>query len=248
LGLRQDDNVTQPETDTPNSPTMHNSPDDKKKVPRWRRWWAILLAGMVVAGTIVGIVSGALSAAKDLGLVNVFTSPTVNHLEHITNPPSTRPACGSAFANQASGAAGRQTVGIWVRKSSSDCWRNTLDVSPGDVFEILVNYTNSTVHRQNNVVLRAGLPASMSLIPDTTNIANANNPNGLKLNPKWVITDGVNIGNYSSNSNAWILYKFRLNGSATTQCGLNPYAVDVQQNSPQESESASAGVIYFRAC
>src|SRR5690606_29154677 len=100
------------------------------------------------------------------------------------------------------------TVAKQVQKEGETGWKETVATKAGAKVNYLVTYKNTGTTTQNNVVLKDVLPKGVSYVAGTTYVANATNPNGLRLGASSdkVTTTGINIGNYAPGAAAYIKF------------------------------------------
>ncbi len=137
------------------------------------------------------------------------------------------------------------TITQKVRASKDgEPWSTKINAKVGDKVDFQLTYLNTSAATQNNVMIRAQLPSNLRYVPGTTKIYNAKY-NGSILSDG-ITTTGVNIGNYTANSNAYIRFTAEVvddnlaDGSNTLvmwgkggvgQTTLNDYAAVVVQKS-----------------
>jgi uncharacterized repeat protein (TIGR01451 family) len=82
-----------------------------------------------------------------------------------------------------------------------------VNVKPGDKLNYRITYKNTGTAQANNVILKDTLPAGVTATPGSVIIANANHPGGATLaSGDTMFTSGVNIGHYTSGSNAIVVF------------------------------------------
>lgn len=85
-------------------------------------------------------------------------------------------------------------------------WKDSVDAKVGDKVEFQIQYINTSDYRQANVGIRDVLPSNLRYVAGSTKIMNQNHPNGDPVNEDYITTDGVLIGNYSPNANAYLMF------------------------------------------
>ncbi len=112
-----------------------------------------------------------------------------------------------------------------VRKHGETAWQKSIAANPGETVDYQIGYTNTGQIQQNNVVAKDTLPTSVGYLDNTTTLKNASNPtgDGLKLASNEIAKPtGVNIGNYTPGSNAFIRFSAKLpEEKDLPQCGNN---------------------------
>lgn len=98
------------------------------------------------------------------------------------------------------------TVKAAVRLAGEKKWSKCIDAKVGDKIELQIEYTNTSSERQDGVALRDILPANLHYIEGSTKIKNARYPNGNNIRENYLITDGLKIGNYNPDANAYLIF------------------------------------------
>ena len=112
------------------------------------------------------------------------------------------------------------TVQKQVRLEGGSEWLENVTAKPGDTLEYRIEYVNTGSTSQNNVIVKDTLPAHQSYIAGSTTLKNASNPSGKAINDD-LTTIGVNIGNYTAGSNAFVKFKAKVSGIESLVCGTN---------------------------
>lgn len=93
-----------------------------------------------------------------------------------------------------------------VRLAGEKNWSECIDAKVGDKIELQIEYTNTSSERQDGVALRDILPANLRYIKGSTKIKNAKYPNGNNIREDYLVTDGLKIGNYNPDANAYLMF------------------------------------------
>lgn len=96
-----------------------------------------------------------------------------------------------------------------VRLAGTTEWLDKVSAKVGDKLEYRIGYDNTGETVQNNVILRDTPPKGISYSKGSSTLKNATNPtgNGKAVGNDSLVTDkGVNIGNYTPKSNAFVYY------------------------------------------
>ena len=86
-------------------------------------------------------------------------------------------------------------------------WQDELVVCNDDVIEIQIEYKNISYETQKGVCAVVSLPEHVSLINDSTLLYNASYSDGVICVENSICNTGINIGSYTSGSNAYIRMK-----------------------------------------
>lgn len=135
-----------------------------------------------------------------------------------------------------------------VRKSGTKEWSKSVNVNPGDSVDYQLYYKNTSNARQNNVLMQDSLPAGLTYTNGTSYLANKVHPNGLKLLDDITKPQGVNIGDYQSQANAYVKFSAKVTDESLV-CGTKTYVnkirVTVNENSYKED---TANVVVTKPC
>ena len=93
-----------------------------------------------------------------------------------------------------------------ARLAGEKNWSECIDAKVGDKIEFQIEYTNTSSERQDGVAIKDILPANLRYIEGSTKIKNANYPNGKTISEGYLITDGLEIGSYNPDSNAYLMF------------------------------------------
>lgn len=96
---------------------------------------------------------------------------------------------------------------VWpqIRLAGTKEWSDTVNAEIGDIVEIQIQYRNIGESKQENVMVRDVMPKSLRYVEGTTKLWTAG-ASGMVL-PETIATTGVNIGHFTSNSNAYIRFQ-----------------------------------------
>lgn len=94
--------------------------------------------------------------------------------------------------------------------STDDNWYDNLDAKIGDEVEYQIVYHNTSIHNEYNVTLIDKLPDNMEYIKDSTRLWNEKYPNGATNTDNTILTEGINIGNYAPDANAYVRFRVRI--------------------------------------
>ncbi len=109
-----------------------------------------------------------------------------------------------------------------VRKHGETNWQKAITAKPGEKVDYQISYTNVGETQQNNVIAKDTLPEKVAYDNGTTTLKNANYPNGNGTAlGDGVTTNGINIGNYTPQSNAFVRFTATLPQEKDLACGAN---------------------------
>lgn len=115
------------------------------------------------------------------------------------------------------------TVEKKVRLSGTTSWAKEINAKPGDKVDYQIQYINTGTTGQVDVIAVDKLPQGVSYTAGTTTVKNVTNPNGNGTTVlDGIAGQGVNIGNYAPNSNAFVRFSAVLPTNEKLEvCGLN---------------------------
>lgn len=87
---------------------------------------------------------------------------------------------------------------------SDDSWKTEVDAHIGDYVEFQIEYKNLSNFRQPGVIIRNIFPKSLRYVENSTYLFNTMFPNGARIKEDTILTNGVNIGNYLPDANAYL--------------------------------------------
>lgn len=89
-------------------------------------------------------------------------------------------------------------VGYTVRRANSEDhnWSTSIQVSPGDVLDVQIQYDNTSSETQHNVAVYSQLPEGLTYVPDSTRLYNATYPDGVQLANNDLCINGILIDHY----------------------------------------------------
>ena len=91
-----------------------------------------------------------------------------------------------------------------VRKHGDKTWSESVNAKVGDKVDYRIHYKNTTEGKTENVMFKDVLPSNMKIVSEVK-LVNGTNPNGL-VEPGDIVKDGINIGGYDVNGDAWIYF------------------------------------------
>lgn len=97
-----------------------------------------------------------------------------------------------------------------VRLVGDTVWYDYVDAKVGDLVECQVKYKNTDADCEihENVTVKAVLPENLEFVPGSVVVYTAANPNGLAMDES--IEDGICIGNFARNANAYVRYTLKV--------------------------------------
>ena len=114
---------------------------------------------------------------------------------------------------------GHEGLEIWLSPLGESCWVPSLNsLRPGDEFDVRIYYFNATGETTTDVAVQAYLPDNIDLVGGSSQLKNANNPDG-KVISNHILDPGINIGGYTNGSNAWLKFTARIGEGFDAPCG-----------------------------
>ena len=85
-------------------------------------------------------------------------------------------------------------------------WRKSVEAKVGDQVEFRILYTNTSDKSQTGVAIKDILPSDLKYVAGSSVIKNSNHPNGAKIVQDALVDNGIRIGNFSKDANAYIYF------------------------------------------
>ena len=104
------------------------------------------------------------------------------------------------------------------KKGETNKWATSNIANPGDTLKYLITYKNTGNSVQNQVVIRDNLPPKLTLVPDTTYLADASHPSGVKA-ADTIAQGGINAGNFGVGANAFVTFEVKVPEADQLACG-----------------------------
>lgn len=125
-----------------------------------------------------------------------------------------------------------------VRLSGTKDWQDKITVNKGATVEYELSYENTGNTQQDDVVLTDILPAGVTYIPGSTKLYDVASPDGKKMEDK-MANGGLNIGNYTKGSNAFLVFSARIDGEP---CSVLTNTAGVQTDNGNLQDTATVTV------
>ena len=81
-----------------------------------------------------------------------------------------------------------------------------MDARVGDQLEFMISYENISGETQSNVTVKNILPDGLRYIENTAKLYSENHPNGMIITDTAINANDINIGDYATGSNAYIIF------------------------------------------
>ena len=134
-----------------------------------------------------------------------------------------------------------------VRVAGSTAWNETVAAKDGDTVEYQLQYKNTGTTEQKDVVLKDALPKGLDYVAGSTKLKNASNPAAKVVSDNLVAASGLNIGNYTDGSNAFVLFSAKVNAKDLV-CGANSLKNIATAHTNNGSKSDDAIVTVNKEC
>lgn len=90
---------------------------------------------------------------------------------------------------------------------SNDDWGDTIEAKVGDKVEFRIEYKNTSDKSQEGVAIKDILPSNLEYIAGSSTIKNSNHSTGAKILQDSLVSNGIRIGDYSQEANAYIHFQ-----------------------------------------
>lgn len=85
-------------------------------------------------------------------------------------------------------------------------WHDSIEAKVGDKVEFQIHYQNTGTAWQEHISVRDVLPSNLRYIAGSTKLMNASHQDGDKVNEDYLVEQGLKIGSYSPDANAYIMF------------------------------------------
>lgn len=214
---------------------MGNDTGAQNRQPATRR--EKFIRALYAVGGIIGTAAAGLVVAVAAPLI-------VDWIKGDAGAPiADRPGCdeGGMLAG-----VGEQNIDVSLSEQGENCWQTSLDgIGPGDQFDVLIRYRNSSGEQVDDVMVKMQLPddGDIELVANSSKVGNSNHPEGADAQFDGIATDGMNIGSYATGGNAWVIATLRLTEDAGISCGLDSRPIYARLPNAQESDTGWVGAV-----
>ena len=139
------------------------------------------------------------------------------------------------------------TVQKQVRVAGTTEYGENVTTKAGDTLEYRVEYKNTGATSQNNVTVKDTLPAHVTYVPGSTTLKNAANPNSKSVSDN-IVGAGLNIGDYTAGSNAYVKFSAKVGAIDTLECGTKTLVNTAKVTVGTDTKQDTANVIVTRTC
>ena len=141
------------------------------------------------------------------------------------------------------------TVTKQVRLSGTTTWANSVTAKIGDTVEFAIGYTNTGTMTESNVSITDKLPAGLTYVKGSSMLKNVNSPNYTAVSDNIMTALGLNIGDYTAGSNAYVKFSAKVTSDEKAlKCGENLFVNTATVVTDHGSKDASASVKVTRIC
>ena len=138
------------------------------------------------------------------------------------------------------------TISKQVRTKGTTTWSESVNAKADDHVEFQIEYKNTGTTAQNGVVIKDVLQAGLAYVKGSTYLKNASNPNAKIVSDNLVTNSGINIGDYTAGSNAFL--KFEAVVGKDIKCGTNTITNTANALTNNGSKGDSANVVSSKTC
>ena len=140
-----------------------------------------------------------------------------------------------------------------VQKQVSTAGKNqyaeTVAAKSGETVDFKIQYKNTGTTQQDGVVIRDQLPAGLEYVAGSTYIAtSATNGQWTKVTENTVVKQGINVGSYAPNGNAYVKFSAKVSSEDKLACGMNTIKNIASADTQNGSKSDSAVVTVEKKC
>ncbi len=101
-------------------------------------------------------------------------------------------------------------------------WVENIEAKPSEIVAYQIRFSNVGNTQLNNTVIRDQLPKGFSIVPGTTMAKYGNDPTIKPVGNDGIVSNGgIDIGSYSANSGAVVMFKAKAPAENQLECGVN---------------------------
>ena len=136
-----------------------------------------------------------------------------------------------------------------VSKSGANAFAKSINVNAGDTVDYKIQYKNTGSTRQDNVVVKDKLPTGVTYVAGTSKMyASTTQGQWASISDNVVTSNGVNIGSYAPNGNAYVTFKAKVPAGNALKCGVNTLVNTATVETDNGSKSDTANVVVSKTC
>lgn len=141
------------------------------------------------------------------------------------------------------------TVSKQVRAESATTYSENVNSNAGDTVVFRIEYKDTGTLQQDGVVIRDQLPAGLEYVPGSTYVAtSASNGQYVKDNNDTIAKQGLNVGSYAQNGNAYVKFSAKIASADKLACGVNTITNTAAADTANGSKSDTATVTITKDC
>ena len=106
-----------------------------------------------------------------------------------------------------------------VKLLGTDTWSENVKAKSGDTVRYRIHVKNTGNVQLTNVSVRDILPTGLTYVKGSTTLANSTNPKGIAVSDNIINDNGLNVGTYNANGDAWIYFNATVDKSVSEKCG-----------------------------
>lgn len=131
-----------------------------------------------------------------------------------------------------------------VSKENANSFQESQDVNAGSIVDFKIHYKNTGTTTQNNVNIMDVLPKGMTYVAGSTKLFNNLLPNGKVLNDAVVTANGINIGDYRTGAEGYIIFKAKVAEEKDLICGVNTLTntAHIRTNNGNKNDTATVNI------
>lgn len=205
--------------------TTDSTPLEKPERSAWvgRVLWALLGGlGAVAVGVSINLITAAFAGQEET-VISAENSVTCEK----------EPALATV--------EGEELLEVRLLAPYRECWRQTIDTArPGDVFSMGISYQNNTSVQQDNVLIRADLPAGFEYVEGSATIANSTTAGESTETIDGIATTGLNAGSYRPRGNVFYTFEVRMTEDLAPLAGTQTWTLGATATTPHSPDGTKA--------
>jgi uncharacterized repeat protein (TIGR01451 family)/LPXTG-motif cell wall-anchored protein len=141
------------------------------------------------------------------------------------------------------------TIEKQVGHEGKNDWTEQITAKPGETIEYKIQYKNTSTTKQDNVIVKDTLPAGVSYVPGSLQMATSVTNGQWKSTGDGVTTTGTNIGSYVAGGNAYMKFKAKIaENKDLAKCGENTLVNKAVAQTGNGTKEDTASVVVTKTC
>lgn len=129
---------------------------------------------------------------------------------------------------------------VRINGAADKTFKESVNVKPGDKVDYQIHFKNTGDVQQSNVSIRDTLPTGVKYVAGSTMLSN---DSGTRAVADGITTNGLNIGGYLPNGDAYLKFTAQVGTKEELTCGTKTLVNTVKATTPSGSDEDTANVV-----